>query len=280
MTKTLGANLLGLFLGVIEDVQRRNDYIIYCVRRPGEEAFKVTTLHSIKESDFEYVENVFTDALWELPYNDHTLLWIVWVRDDIFGAGALKEVEKISLAQSVFTLNGVSVDAELLEEGFKTLVRERYLQKMTGESGADEYHLTTKARKFVKTMFKKTEDGTLAYVNLLPIVPGSDTVDCTRMKQAAVNVGNLGGSSDSVVKAINQLPAKMSRVLLRFKKPLGGDDVEEDEMEMIDFNYQSGVKWKDNVMAVFPNIPEDELETKVDSIRKQHRKEFPESYKK
>jgi len=108
MTKTLGANLLGLFLGVIEDVQRRNDYIIYCVRRPGEEAFKVTTLHSIKESDFEYVENVFTDALWELPYNDHTLLWIVWVRDDIFGAGALKEVEKISLAQSVFTLNGVS----------------------------------------------------------------------------------------------------------------------------------------------------------------------------
>ena len=51
-------------------------------------------------------------------------------------------------------------------------------------------------------------------------------------------------------------------------------------MEMIDFNYNNGVKWKENIMAVFPDTPANELDLKVDAIRHQHRKEFPDSYKK
>ena len=164
MTRTMGANLLDIFLGIIDDVQVRDGYFSYRVRRPDEGTLKVTTLHTIKRSTVERIESIFIDALWNLPYNDYLLLWILWVRDDEFGMGAMNESDKMPFAQKVFALNGVSVETNILEEGFKYLVREEYLKKQTGESGIEEYHLTTKARRIVKKLFKKTEDDTFAYI--------------------------------------------------------------------------------------------------------------------
>jgi len=84
--------------------------------------------------------------------------------------GAMNESDKIPFAQKVFALNGVSAETNIQEEGFKYLVREECLKKQTGESGIEEYHLTTKARRIVKKLFKKTEGDTFAYIAPTSIV--------------------------------------------------------------------------------------------------------------
>ena len=100
------------------------------------------------------------------------------------------------------------------------------------------------------------------------------------LEKKIADIQQVSNQQVDVVKAINKIPSEMSRVLKRYHQPLSNDDVEEDDMEMVDYNYRNGMKWKSNVMAVFPSTPENELETKVDAIRKQHRKEFPNSYNK
>ena len=84
MTRTIDTDLLDIFLVIIDDVQVQDGYFSYCVRRLDEATLKVTPLHTIKRSTVERIENIFVDALWNLPYNDYLLLWILRVRDDEF----------------------------------------------------------------------------------------------------------------------------------------------------------------------------------------------------
>jgi hypothetical protein len=289
MPEITDANLFKLFVGKqsIDTALWDGDSVNYRVRRLDLDTEEMKDYYcSIKQNDLEDIKDIFlTGSLQSLHRTEHLLL-IFWFREVKFMMGSLLGSDMLDFAQSVFTLNSVDIDEETVRWELRVLLHKEYISKgITGDAENADYFLRPAGIRVAEELFDRMK--TLASANAESTSKDANrkrtskaTAEASQksIERADVNINNPNDVCAPVVKAINQLPAKMSRVLTRFHTPLDNDDVQEDEMEMIDFNYQNGMKWKDNVMAVFPNTPKDELDTKVDSIRKQHRKEFPYSY--
>jgi len=265
----------------------------------------------VKDNDLDDIKDIFTGVLLSRHFTER-LLWLLWVREDKLNMGAIKEEDRLCFLRRAFASLDDDIDIERIVRGFDTLEQEGCIQKMSvdrresvrsTESGwTKEYPLTPRGRELAEKMFVKMEDGRFAYIESPSVAPGVDIADCPRITQAASGRGNPKSGStvaeayqESIEWAdepadvnVTNMPSKKDiadaafdgtfRAIARFKEP-----TDEVAIEKIHRLRCDGVEWKFIARTIYreehgKDIDEQDLPSYVDSLRKQHKRQYPEYY--
>ena len=144
--------------------QWEGDYIKFRVHTPSDAETTGTTIsHSIKHSDIKDIEDVFYDVSWASVPSPDYLLWILWIREEIFDIRSpLKESDKNNFVQRAFALSDQDIDGETERDMFDILLLEGYLEESSVDCQVSgrAYSLTSKGKRVANIMFTKTEKGT------------------------------------------------------------------------------------------------------------------------
>jgi len=180
------AALWNLFVGtkkgkrqqtIVGNFHPKGDYIEFKVYYPGDaktNTSETTLRHAVKKSDIKNIEATFFDVSWSsVPFADY-LLWILWIREEIFDMRSpLKEGDKSNFTKGALALSNMKVNDETVKKAFDTLLRKKYLE----EGGKDwkmygkVYFLTQKGKRIAEIMFIKNENGTFAHNESVSIAP-------------------------------------------------------------------------------------------------------------
>ena len=161
MAEVIRGDLWGLFFGEqtpIGRMQRKDGHINFKLLNPSTE---LKDLYSINESDLDDVIDIFNDVSWSRQPLSGYLLWILWVRREIYGAHDLKDNDKFKFTRVAFALiRKEEIKDKAIKIAFDDLAWEDYLEEYDSESEAGgKYYLTSKGERVAKRMFKKKEDG-------------------------------------------------------------------------------------------------------------------------
>ena len=186
MPKITDTDLLNFFVGqqYITSIEWRDSDVFLWIRMPGIDAELLATTvgRTIERCALRDIKEVVTGVLQIPPLADR-LLWMLWKRESVFDLDRLKVSDKLSFVQSVFA----DIDDETVEVAFGTLLQKKYIQPMTvdcresdmpSERGlTNVYALTPEGKEIAKSIFRKLNDGTFAYVESPQIVSGIGIVD-------------------------------------------------------------------------------------------------------
>ena len=148
MTDITDPDLLDIFIGRqnIDNVRLNGGDIDFDVRTSDPNA--ETKSGSIRQSDIKDIAAFFSGTLQSRPFAKH-LLQILWIREVKFAMNSLKDDDVYDFVQGAFTLYGVDIDEETVENELCELVYGGYLQ----ENNAG-FSLTSEGKHTAEKMFK------------------------------------------------------------------------------------------------------------------------------
>lgn len=228
MTEIERVDLWELFVGTLNikgHFRWKGDFINFRVHTPGDAETTGTIIrHSIKHSDLKNIEDIFCDVSWSsVPFADY-LLWILWVREEIFDMRSpLKE--NLVFAKRAFALINKDLKAGTVEKVFDILLQGEYFKdgSVNCQTSGGDYSLTSKGKRIAKILFKKTVHGTFAYDKSLSIAPEADITTCPRPAQVASGKGVSKSAVEAYQETI-EWADEPAEVIVKNKKPIAVRD--------------------------------------------------------
>ena len=268
--------LLGLFAGKTQDIdkiQRQRGYINFDVYIDAETS---SAIHwrSIEESVFDEIKDVFIGPLRFRPYYAEQMLLALWIREDKFAMGALKKDDILDFIQDSFDFNCIEVEDATVMEELGALFGDEYLQRpIVDEDWTQDYSLTSKGKRVAGEMFEMLKPLVSDRIEFSPTGPKVENVANSESipQLANVNIKNLGELEKVIFDSAY-------RAMARFQEPL--DEV---SIEKIHRLRCDNVEWKFIGRTIYreehgADIDEKDLEKYTDSLRKQHRRQYPNFY--